>query len=89
MTIAHFMVLPESQLNRLLDDYEIPTRSFSGYNTRECNCDSTMNRGSRLSTLSELLDFLGARRIADVLRSGSGGGGGMSGSKEMVMSSRR
>lgn len=89
MTIAHFMALPEGQLDRLLDEYEIPTRGFAGHNTLECDCDSTMGRGSRLSKLSELLDLLGAQRIADVLRSGAGGGGGMSGSRELMMISRR
>ena len=89
MTIAHLMALPEGQLDRLLEDYDIRTRGFPGYSTRECECESTIQRESRLSKLSALLDFLGARRIADVLRSGLGGGGGMSGSRPPMMSNRR
>jgi hypothetical protein len=89
MTIAQLMALPESQLDRLLEDYDIPTHGITAYSTRECNCDLTMGRESRLSKLSTLLDFLGARRIADVLRSGPGGGGGMSGSRPPMMSNRR
>jgi hypothetical protein len=89
MTIAHLMALPEGQLDRLLEDYDIRTRGFPGYSTQECECESTIQRESRLSKLSALLDFLGARRIADVLRSGLGGGGGMSGSRPPMMSNRR
>lgn len=89
MTIAHLMALPEGQLDRLLEDYDIRTRGFPGYSTRECDCESTIQRESRLSKLSALLDFLGARRIADVLRSGLGGEGGMSGSRPPMMSNRR
>jgi hypothetical protein len=89
MTIAHLIALTESQLDRLLEDYDISSRSYAGYSTRDCDCDSTADRESRLSKLSTLLDFLGARRIADVLRLGSGGGGGMSGSRPPMMSRRR
>jgi hypothetical protein len=87
MTIAHLLALPESQLDRLLEDYDIPARGFLG--ARECDCDSVTGRESRLSKLSTLLDFLGARRIVDVLRSGPGGGGGVSGSRPPMMSNRR
>ena len=89
MTIAHFMALPEGQIDRLLEEYDIPVRGSAGYSTWECDCDSTMERESRASKLSALLDFLGALRIADVLRSGSGVGGGMSGKRPLMTSSRR
>jgi hypothetical protein len=89
MTTAHLMALPESQLDRLLEDYDIATSGFAGYSTRDCDCDSVMERESRLSKLSTLLNFLGARRIADVLRLGPGGGGALSGSRPPMMSRRR
>jgi transposase-like protein len=89
MTIAHLMALPESRLDRLLEDYDIPSRGFAGYSTRDCDCNSTVEQESRLSKLSSLLGFLGARQIADALRSGPGGGGGVSGSRPLMMSSRR
>jgi len=89
MTVTNLMALPEDQLDRLLKEYDISIRGFAGYNARECDCDSAMESESRVSKLSTLLDFLGARRIADVLRSGSGGGGGMSGSRPLMLGGRR
>jgi hypothetical protein len=83
------MALSESQLDGLLEDHDLPSRSLGGYSARECDCDPTTERQSRLYKLFALLDFLGARRIADVLRPASGGGGGMSGSRPPMMSSRR
>lgn len=70
MALSELMRLPESQLDRLLDDYELPLYLQSDYGA---------SRDSLINKLSELLDFLGARQIADVLRSGSG----------VIMSSQR
>jgi hypothetical protein len=89
MTISNLMALPEGQLDRLLEDYDIASPGSAGYSTRDCDCDSTTERESRLSKLTTLLRFLGARRIADVLRSAPGGGGSLSGSRPPMMSRRR
>lgn len=62
MALSGLMRLPESQLNRLFEEYELPLYRQNDYGA---------SRDGLVNKLSELLDFLGARQIADVLRSGS------------------
>lgn len=88
MTLAHFMTLPEDQLERLLEEYEIPISDHhGGYSVRGRGSDSIMGRESLLPKLSALLDFLGARHLADIVHSRSSGS--ISGSRRMLMDNRR
>jgi hypothetical protein len=72
--LSELMAFPETQLDRLLDSYDVISRGQHGYGARERESGRGTSRESRLHKLSLLLDFLGARQIADVLRSGSGSG---------------
>lgn len=78
MRLSEFMALPESLLDRLLEDYEVATHdlfSFGGRNqNRMFGSDVESSRQGQVLKLAALLDFLGASQIADVLCSGSGGG---------------
>lgn len=69
VALSNLMKFPESQLDRLLEEYDIPSDGPRSYD-REFDPPSTRER--LLHKLILLLGFLGARQIADVLRSGSG-----------------
>lgn len=64
MALSDLMKLPESQLDQLLYEYEVPPQHGQS--------DYGASRERLINKLSDLLDFLGARQIAEVLRSGSG-----------------
>ncbi|KAM0721265.1 hypothetical protein Q7P37_003553 [Cladosporium fusiforme] len=78
MRLSDLMALPESQLHRLLDDYDIPTHGHFDLGRRHheqmFGFDAESARQGQVSKLVALLDYLGASQIADVLCSGSGGG---------------
>lgn len=81
------MALPENRLDRLIDEYEVSVRHTGGLGTRGRYLDSS--RESTVLKLSVLLDFLGARQVADVLRPRSGSRGNLSGSRNLLPASRR
>jgi hypothetical protein len=62
----------ESQLDRLLEEYEISFREQSSYGSRGREFELASTSGSMTYKMASLLDFLGAHQLADVLRSGSG-----------------
>lgn len=72
--LSELMAFPESQLDRLLESYDVFSQGQHGYGARDREFGRTTSRESLLHKLTLLLDFLGARQIADVLRSGSGSG---------------
>ena len=72
--LSELMAFPECQLDRLLESYDVIGPGQHGYGARDRNFGLTSSRESRVHKLSLLLDFLGARQIAEVLRSGSGSG---------------
>jgi hypothetical protein len=74
VALSELMAFPESQLDRLLESYDVISHEQRGYGARDRDFGLASSRESRLHKLSLLLDFLGARQIADVLRSGSGSG---------------
>jgi len=57
-----------------LECYDIISHGQRGYGARERGYGRGTSRESLVHNLTLLLDFLGARQIADVLRSSSGGG---------------
>lgn len=63
MALSDLLRLPKSQVDQLLDEYGIPLHSQSDHGT---------SQERLIDKLSDLLDFLGARQIADVLRTNSG-----------------
>jgi hypothetical protein len=69
--LSELMAFPESQLDRLLESYDVVSH---GCSAGDRDYGRATSRESRLHKLGLLLDFLGARQIADVLRSGSGSG---------------
>lgn len=71
VTLSDLMRMPESQLDRLLEEYEISFHGRSSYDGRDRAFDLSSSRESLVHKLSSLLDFLGAHQIADVLRSGA------------------
>ena len=83
------MALPESHLDRLLDEYEVPMRQNGGLGTRGRDLDSVSSQESTVLKLSVLLDFLGAREVANVLHLRSGSRGTFSGSRNILRGSRR
>lgn len=66
------MALPETQLDRLLSEYEIST--YDRLDLGGLDFDVESARQSQVHKLAILLEFLGADAIAHVLRTGSGGG---------------
>jgi hypothetical protein len=74
VALSELMAFPESQLNRLLESYDVVSHGEHSYGARDRDSGLASSRESRLHKLSLLLDFLGARQIGDVLRSGSGSG---------------
>jgi hypothetical protein len=72
--LSELMAFPERQLDRLLDSYDVTSYKQCGYGARDRDHGLASSRESRLHKLFLLLKFLGARQIADVLRSGSGSG---------------
>jgi hypothetical protein len=74
VALSELMAFPESQLDRLLESCDVIAHGQHGYGARDRDFGLASSRESRLHKLSLLLDFLGARQIADVLRSGSGSG---------------
>jgi hypothetical protein len=72
--LSELMAFPESQLDRLLESYDVMFHGQRGYGSRDRDHGLASSRESRLHKLSFLLEFLGARQIADVLQSGSGSG---------------
>ena len=81
------MGFSETQLDRLLESYDISIREQYGYGARDQNFDLASSRERLLYKLTLLLDFLGARQIASVLRSGSGSD--WSGSRQPLIGSFR
>lgn len=74
VTLTELMRFSESRLDRLLEEYEISPHGRSGYDGRDREFDLALTRGSLVLKLSSLLDFLGARQLADALRSRAGSG---------------
>jgi hypothetical protein len=72
VTLSDLMRFSESQLDRLLEEYEVPFHGQFGYGSRGHEFDSASNSGSLTHKMASLLDFLGAHQLAKVLRSGSG-----------------
>lgn len=64
-------------------------RQDGGLGTRGRDLDSVSSQESTVLKLSVLLDFLGARQVADVLHPRSGSEGTISGSRNMLTGSRR
>jgi hypothetical protein len=62
----------ESQLDRLLESYDIISQGRLSYDARDRDYGLAGSRESLLHKLTLLLDFLGACQLADVFRSGSG-----------------
>lgn len=71
MRLPNFMSLSEIKLDDLLDDYEVSTHEDLDFGGRHYSRTSDFD--GRVQKLAALLDFLGARQIADVLRSEVGG----------------
>jgi len=72
VALSELMAFPESQLDRLLESYDVISQGQHGYGARDREFGLASSREGRIYKLALLLDFLGARHIADVLRSGSG-----------------
>lgn len=72
VALSKLMAFPESQLDRLLESYDVISPGQHSYGARDREFGLTSSRESRIYKLALLLDFLGARQIAEVLRSGSG-----------------
>ena len=70
--LSELMAFLESQLDRLLESYDVISQGQHVYGARDREFGRTTSRESLLHKLTLLLDFLGARQIADVLKSGSG-----------------
>lgn len=68
------MAMSESLLDRLLEDYELYTQDPFDYGVRQHHTlrdrDRFASREDRVHKLATLLDFLGARQIANVLQLG-------------------
>lgn len=86
VTLTELMRFSESRLDRLLEEYEISFHGISGYDGRDPDFD-VASRGSLVLKLSSLLDFLGARQLADALRSRDGSR--MSGSRGLLNAAAR
>lgn len=67
MRLPNFMSLSEIKLDDLLDEYEVSTHEDFDFGGRHYSRVSDFD--GRVQKLAALLDFLGARQIADVLRS--------------------
>jgi hypothetical protein len=87
VTLADLTRFSESQLDRLLEEYEISFHGQSSYGSRSREFDFASTRGDLSHKMASLLDFLGAHQLADVLRSGSGSD--WSGSRRLVGGARR
>lgn len=72
VALSELMNFPESQLNRLLESYDVISHREYSYGASDRRFGLASSRESRLYKLALLLDFLGARQLANVLRSGSG-----------------
>ena len=72
--LSELMAFPESQLDRLLESYDVIAHGQHCYGALDHDFGLAYSRESRLHELSLLLVFLGARQISEVLRSGSGSG---------------
>jgi hypothetical protein len=71
-TLSDLARFSESQLDRLLEEYEISFHRQSSYGSRGRDFDSASTSSSSAHKMASLLDFLGAHQLADVLRTGSG-----------------
>jgi hypothetical protein len=72
VALSELMNFPESQLDRLLESYDVISHREHSYGASDRGFGLASSRESRLYKLALLLDFLGARQLANVLRSGSG-----------------
>lgn len=74
MRLSNLMAMSESLLDRLLEDYELYPHDPFDCGIREHHTfrdrDRFASRGDRVHKLATLLDFLGARQIANVLQLG-------------------
>ena len=68
--LSELMAFSESQLDRMLESYDIISHGRHSYGVRDRESGLAASRESLLHKLTLLLDFLGARQIGDVLRSG-------------------
>jgi hypothetical protein len=73
VTLPDLMSYSESQLDRLLESYGIISHEQHSYGIQDRDFGLAGSGESLLHKLTLLLDFLGARQIAGVLRSDSGG----------------
>lgn len=72
VALSELMAFPESHLDRLLESYDVISHEEHGYSSSDRSFGLASSRESRLYKLALLLDFLGARQLAGVLRSGFG-----------------